>query len=174
MCQVVLNTPWRRSSATACCAEAGWRSSVCCAATPSCVVATTRWRKSVLCMVKRRLREIATVTVTNFARLSKSSTRTRHGAPAPACLRSHLLGDHRFSAAAEEVRSAAHSHAAAHPAAGSTRSSKSDAYCFDSIGPLWSYSPGSDRIRDRHRQRPLPHHLYQPWCTGEVLDSEKV
>src|SRR5258708_5206023 len=48
-------------------------------------------------MLKRRPWEIATRTVTNFARLSKSSTRTRHGAPTATGVRTHLLVDHLFS-----------------------------------------------------------------------------
>src|SRR5216684_4310573 len=125
-------------------------------------------------MVIRRPWEIATRTVTNFARLSKSSTRTRHGASTAAGLRTHLLGDHCVSAATEEVRSAAHYDAAANPAAGSIRSPNSDTRGFDFTPPLQSGSAGPPRIRDGDRQRPLPHHLYQPWRTGEILDSEKV
>src|SRR5260370_36295157 len=96
-------------------------------------------------MVKRRQWEIATRTVTNFARLSKSSTRTRHGAPTAAGVRTHLLGDHRFSAVAEEVRSAAHYDAAANPAAGCIRSPNSDTHGFDFTPPLRSGSAGPPR-----------------------------
>src|SRR5260370_22163164 len=103
-------------------------------------------------MVKRRQWEIATRTVTNFARLSKSSTRTRHGAPTAAGLRTHLLGDHCFSAVAEEVRSAAHYDAAANPAAGSIRSPNSDTHGFDFTPPLRRGSALPPPVHDRHRE----------------------